>query len=159
MPQPTCIHCGLPVPAGMVDAGADAQFCCNGCKLVYTTIHAEGLDHFYKIKQGLTENEPGRTTDRHYGPFDDDAFWDQYVTRSDDGMAHIELYLEGIHCAACVWLVEKLPHIVEGVVESRLDLRRQVAQIAWMEDEVKLSRIARTLDSLGRLPEIGPGIG
>jgi P-type Cu2+ transporter len=149
MAQHFCIHCGLAVPAGMVDEASDAQFCCNGCKLVYTTIHAEGLDQFYEIKKELKQNEPGKTTDRHYGPFDDASFLEQYVTRSADGLAHIDLYLEGVHCAACVWLIEKLPQVLEGVIEARLDLRRQVARITRLEQEVPLSRIARTLDSLG----------
>ena len=133
----------------MVDESADAQFCCNGCKLVYATIHSQGLDRFYEIKKGLQRNEPGKTTDRHYGPFDDASFLEQYVTRSAEGIAHIDLYLEGVHCAACVWLIEKLPKVLPGVIESRLDMRRQVARIAWLEREVPLSRIARTLDSLG----------
>ena len=27
-----CTHCGLPVPSGLVEAGAEQQFCCNGCR-------------------------------------------------------------------------------------------------------------------------------
>ena len=36
------------------------------------------------------------------------------------GLSQVELYLEGVHCAACVWLIERLPTILEGVVEVRL---------------------------------------
>jgi len=133
----------------MVDESSDMQFCCNGCKMVYETIHSCGLDQFYEIKKGLEEKEPGKTTDRRYEPFDDESFAEQYVKQTDDGIAHIDLYLEGVHCAACVWLIEKLPNVLNGVLEARLDMRRRVAHIVWSEPTVKLSRIARTLDSLG----------
>ena len=69
-----------------------------------------------------------------------------------DGTHATELYLEGVHCAACVWLVEKLPHVVPGVIEARLDLRRSLVRVRWDDDRVRLSRVARTLDSLGYPP-------
>ncbi len=149
MPQTICDHCGLPVPAGMVNTDAEIQFCCNGCKLVYETIHSCGLDQYYKIKENIDTKEPGVTTDRYYEPFNDDAFQDQYVSKTDEGICHIDLYLEGVHCAACVWLIEKLPAIIPGIIEVRLDMRKQVAHIVWVDDAVQLSRIARSLDSLG----------
>ena len=30
-----CAHCGLPVPPALVEAGAERQFCCAGCRTVY----------------------------------------------------------------------------------------------------------------------------
>jgi cation transport ATPase len=62
------------------------------------------------------------------------------------------LYLEGVHCAACVWLVEKLPEVVPGVIESRLDMRRSLVRVRWDESQAKLSQVARMLDSLGYPP-------
>lgn len=117
-------------------------------------IHGCGLDRFYRLREtGDYESTPARTTDHRYAEFDDPAFVERYQQQleSPDQRA-VELYLEGIHCAACVWLVEKLPQVVPGVVEARLDLRKSLVRIRWNDEEVRLSRIAQTLDSLGYPP-------
>lgn len=149
-----CIHCGLPVPRGLIEPDSDEQFCCNGCRTVYQMIHGCGLDRFYRLREdGDYEKTVARTTDHRYAEFDDPAFVERYQQQLDSAENRaVELYLEGIHCAACVWLVEKLPQVVPGVVEARLDVRRSLVRIRWNDEEVKLSRIARTLDSLGYPP-------
>ena len=157
MPTPPadvrCTHCGLPVPAGLVAPDGDAQFCCQGCRTVYQMIHGCGLDRFYRLRETAdAAATPARTTQRQYGEYDDAVFRDLYCQTLADGVQATELYLEGVHCAACVWLVEKLPQVLPGVIESRLDMRRCLVRIRWLDERVKLSRIAGMLDSLGYPP-------
>jgi len=46
----SCSHCSLPVPAGLVEADSELQFCCNGCRVAYEVIHEHGLDRYYDIR-------------------------------------------------------------------------------------------------------------
>jgi Cu2+-exporting ATPase len=116
-------------------------------------IHGSGLDRYYRLREdAVADAEPARTTDRQYGELDDPVFRELYYQSADDGTVATELYLEGVHCAACVWLVEKLPQVVPGVLECRLEIRRSLVHVRWDDDRVKLSRIARSLDSLGYPP-------
>jgi Cu2+-exporting ATPase len=148
-----CTHCGLPVPRGLVVAGAELQFCCAGCRAVHAVIRGCGLDRYYAIREGAdAAREPARTTGRRYGEYDDTTFQDLYVQSLSATVRAIEFYLEGVHCAACVWLVERLHRVVPGVLEARLDLRRSLVAVRWNADEVRLSQIARSLDSLGYPP-------
>lgn len=148
-----CDHCGLPVPAGLVDPEAEHQFCCHGCRSVYEVLHGAGLSRYYALREAADGGAaPARPTDRRYTEFDDPVFRGLYYDQRDDGTSAIELYLEGVHCAACVWLVEKLPDVVSGVIESRLDMRRSLVHVRWDESQVTLSEVARTLDSLGYPP-------
>ncbi len=64
------------------------------------------------------------------------------------------LYLEGVHCAACVWLVEKLPAVLRGVDEVRLNIGTGVAEVSWRPAHTRLSAIGRALDRLGYTPHI-----
>ena len=96
--------------------------------------------------------QPARTTARKYQEFDEPVFHDLYCRATPDGVQAVELYLEGVHCAACVWLIEKLPRVLPGVIESRLDMRRALVWIRWDATQVQLSQIARVLDSLGYPP-------
>ena len=149
----TCDHCGLPVPPGLIQPDEELQFCCRGCRTVYQVIHGCGLERFYRLRDAAeSEARPARTTNRAYSEFDDDVFRNLYYQDLADGTQAVEFYLEGVHCAACVWLVEKLPQVRPGVIESRLDMRRAIVEIRWDPKTVKLSQIAGMLDSLGYPP-------
>src|SRR5262245_27638849 len=45
-----CAHCALPVPPGPIDATADRQFCCQGCRAVWDLIHDRGLERYYALR-------------------------------------------------------------------------------------------------------------
>jgi P-type Cu2+ transporter len=149
----TCAHCGDTVPPGVIDDGAERQFCCAGCRTVYDIIHSCGLERYYALKQQSDRNgAPAKITQRRYGEYDDPTFHRLYVRELGSSVCSVELFLPAAHCAACVWLVEKLPNVAKGVIESRLDLRRSLVRITWHGHITSLSAIARTLDSLGYGP-------
>lgn len=145
-----CAHCGLPVPPGLIEPDAEQQFCCHACETVHHMIRSCGLDAFYATRNDAPwEQQKARTTDRTYREFDDDAFLDRHAHPQSNGLLSAEFYLEGVHCAACVWLVEKLPSIQTGVIEARLNYRRQTARVVWDPAAVRLSAVAQKLDQLG----------
>ncbi len=145
-----CSHCGLPVPAGLVEPQSEHQFCCSGCRLAFDVIQGSGLDQFYRIKERVDEpGRPAASSGRRYQEFDDPSFMSLYGRTTSEGLTTIELYLEGVHCAACVWLVEKTPVVIPGVAECRLDIGRSLATVVWNPDTTRLSDVARFLDSIG----------
>ncbi len=145
-----CAHCSLPVPSGLVDADAEQQFCCNGCRTVYEVIHASGLDGYYKLRDRFAD-KPQRAASgrRRYEALDSPAFRSLYIREDAGGMCAVDLQLEGVHCPACVWLIEKLPTILDGVLETRLEMRRGIVHVRWDDRVVRLSAIASKLGSLG----------
>ncbi len=151
--QTLCAHCGLPVPASLVQPAGTPSFCCSGCKTVYGVIRSAGFDRFYELKAVDDErvDVPANPKLVTFAEFDDPDFLEMH-TREVDGARRIDLYLEGVHCAACVWLVEKLPDMLGGVVSVRLDFGRAVATVLYDPNVVALSKIARTLDRVGYTP-------
>ncbi len=158
-----CAHCSLPVPAGLVVEGSAQQFCCHGCATAYSVISSCNLQAYYDLLERTSgERGPARVSRRAYGEFDDPTFHALYcrpvkdraaqASDASSGLLRTELLLEGVHCAACVWLVEKLPQVLPGVAEARLDLRRASVSVTFDPAQVRLSRIARMLDSLGYCP-------
>jgi hypothetical protein len=63
-----------------------------------------------------------------------------------------------VHCASCVWLVERIPLAVPGTVRADLDVTRSLAGITWDPGRGSLSTIARFLDSIGYRPHPFRGI-
>lgn len=150
-----CLHCGLPVPALRIEKtnNSGEMFCCNGCEYVYQIIHNLGLEEFYKLKIVLPEGEskPALPQKSSFAQFDDLEFEESYVTKNESSNI-ISFYLEGMHCAACVWLIEKLPSVLAGVSSSRVDFGMSSVTINYDPQKLKLSKVAQTLDSLGYTP-------
>jgi len=145
-----CTHCALPVPAGLIEPGTDRQFCCNGCRTVYSLLHEQGLDQYYRVRDAVdADRRPARPTHARYEELDDPAFQAATVRTDAHGSCETELLLEGVHCAACVWLIERLPRVLPGVTESRVQIRTRIARVTYNPALTSLSAVARTLDSLG----------
>jgi P-type Cu2+ transporter len=155
-----CAHCGLPVPAGQVREGDAEQFCCNGCRQVRTLVHEWGFDQYYRlVGQQNAVLEPARVTGRGFEDFDDAGMQAAATTTLGPERRCTRLYLEGVHCAACVWLVEKLPAVLPGIDEVRLNVGNAVAEVTWRPGHTRLSVIARALDRLGYTPHIHRAAG
>ncbi len=149
-----CAHCGLAVPATLVRDGEERQFCCAGCRQVYTLVHEWGFDQYYRlVNQQRAALGPARVTGRTFADFDDERVQAEGTEAAGDSR-RTRLYLEGVHCAACVWLVEKLPAVLRGVDEVRLNIGTGVAEITWRPAHTRLSAIGRALDRLGYTPHI-----
>jgi Cu2+-exporting ATPase len=151
-----CIHCGLPVPSGLVEDGRAEQFCCGGCETAWHLIHASGLARYYSLPERRTA--PVHSSGDTFAEFDHDVFHALYVTRLSGGLSRTELYLEGVHCASCVWLVERVPLAIPGVASAELDVPRSMVRVDWDPSAVALSRIARYLDTLGYRPHPHRGL-
>jgi Cu2+-exporting ATPase len=93
-----CAHCSLEVPAGLVDAEAEHQFCCAGCRAVFETIHACGLDSYYKLREAAVEAKfaPAKPGEDSFAAFDAPAFEGLYVTQASTGASSADLLLEGV---------------------------------------------------------------
>jgi P-type Cu2+ transporter len=153
-----CAHCGLPVPPGLVRDGDDPQFCCSGCRQVYALVRDWGFSRYYELvdrQRGALE--PATVTGRAFTDFDDAQRPQDAAEWLDADRVRTRVYLEGVHCTACVWLVEKLPVVIDGVDAIRLNYATGVAEIVWRPGRTQLSTIARALDRLGYTPHLQGG--
>ena len=141
----TCAHCGL--PAAFEEQGR--PFCCSGCVAAWDLLHDRGLAQYYTLPERRAEAV--RASGRSYEEFDHAAFQARHVRR-DGACADVELYLEGVRCASCVWLVERMPRAVPGLLHAELDFARARVRLRFDPARVALSSLACTLDGLGYRP-------
>jgi len=150
-----CAHCGLEVPKARRTEDGSLLFCCTGCEQVHALIQQWGYGEFYRFAgQSGAPLEPARVSGRQFGELDDPRLLSELSDPLAEGRCRTRLYLEGVHCAACVWLVEKLPEAVPGVDSVRLHLGSSVAEVVWDPARVALSRIGQALDRLGYTPHV-----
>jgi len=149
-PVTLCLHCQQAVP----EAQAGSEFCCSGCQSVYGLLQRCGLSDYYRIRQELGELRPAQPVVWQRAEFDflDDP--EQVQPEAlPDGSKTLTFYLEGVHCAACVWLVEKLPEFVPGVLAARLNLANSSAEIQ-LSAATRFAQVAETLLSWGYRPHL-----
>ncbi|MFZ0789130.1 MAG: heavy metal translocating P-type ATPase metal-binding domain-containing protein, partial [Chromatiaceae bacterium] len=147
-----CFHCGLPLSPGdrvsAVVAGRERDFCCTGCKSVCEAIYAAGLDGFYRRTPEGEPLGPPPALPKNLDLYDLDAVQEEFADTASDAR-EINLLVEGIHCAACVWLIENGLQSLPGVEDARVNLTGRRLKVRWDNGRLKLSRI------LGRLGAIG----
>ena len=148
-----CAHCGLPVGRRPAWTLADEPCCCTGCAVVRDALAATGLGATYDRLRTLTP--AARPAGRPVAPealalaaLDRPAFAET-ATRPAEGGRAVDLYVDGVHCAACVWLVERLPHEMAGVAAARLDLPRARLTLTYDPARVRLSDVGRWLARFG----------
>ncbi len=149
-----CFHCGLPA-RGMNACEAEVEgkrraFCCSGCMMVCQMIHGAGLEDFY----GRVRRRDGRLAPPPELPADPEQYdlpevQQDFVRHSDDGRCEAVLLVEGIHCAACVWLIEKAMGDVRGVENAEVNLAHRRLRLRWDPEQILLSEIMRRLGRIG----------
>jgi Cu2+-exporting ATPase len=146
-----CVHCGTPT----ISTGDTPAFCCSGCEHVYAFLHDAELDDFYSIRSDSDRENaiPAALQEGSFAYFDDPTFAEDYLRKGEDGLQEISFFIEGIHCTACIWLLEQLPHVCPMVLRARLNYSTSQLTIGLSVD-AKLSEIARVISSLGYTPRV-----
>ena len=144
-----CSHCGLPVPRGLIDPASETQFCCGGCRAVWESLHACGLEAYYAMRQAEGAPPPTPVDARSMAHLDGPEFLARHARETAPGTLTIEMRLDGIRCGACVWLLESLPRLESGLVSLRVNLGRSTVRIEWRPESTSLSAIAERLAALG----------
>jgi Cu2+-exporting ATPase len=150
-----CYHCGLPVPASasyLVEIeGETHPMCCRGCQAVAQAIVDSGLTDFYRYR---TEKSP-QAKDLVPEQLNELALYDRedlqksFVTGQTDDSRETSLILEGIVCAACVWLNERHVRALPGVQEFAVNYSTHRARVRWDNERIKLSDILEAIAAIG----------
>ncbi|RXJ86114.1 heavy metal translocating P-type ATPase [Arcobacter sp. CECT 8985] len=143
-----CDHCHLEYDEDIMIKDENLHFCCKGCQGVYHLLKSDGLDSFYD-KLGNKTISPPINSDKDVEKFDTKSFEDNFITQTEDGYKKIDLIIEGIHCAACVWLNEKVLFNTDGIIEANINFSTNKAKIVWDSDKINLSEIILKIRSIG----------
>lgn len=144
--KPVCKHCGAPSPSG--------EFCCAGCAYVFRLVHDEGLDAYYKIKdEVVAPADPALLQPRDYAWLAE-AQREAEAAARDGRAPSLVLEAQGISCAGCVWLMEKVFMKQPGA--GRVEVNAQTGRMRWIWDKGRFdaAECARALQRFNYL--VGP---
>ncbi len=150
-----CFHCGLPVPPGSdyrveID-GEMRDMCCHGCQAVAQAIVDGGLTSFYSHRETRSRRPDDLVPEvlRRFELYDQPALQQSFVQADDAQHKTASLILEGITCAACVWLNERHVNALRGVVDFSVNYSTHRARVQWDDTQVHLSDILRAISEIG----------
>ncbi len=154
-PSAGCFHCDEPLPPGPEItarvAGEQRHFCCYGCRAVSETIVNEGLEQFYQQRSTptITPQAIDEKVRRDCELFDDETLQAQLVNRREDGTLETWLMVEGITCAACIWLIERHLEKRPGVQSIAINHSTQRAHLVWESSQISLGELLLAIRELG----------
>lgn len=151
-----CYHCGLPLAqAGdsfaVVIDGRNRPMCCGGCRAVAQAIVDNGLTDYYRHRDALPDSprEALPAALKDLGLFDHPQVQQGFVRQLGGDEREAALLLEGITCAACVWLNESHLARQPGVLAVDINYATRRARVRWDDRRIKLSGILRAVAAIG----------
>ncbi|MEN8218233.1 MAG: cation-translocating P-type ATPase, partial [Pseudomonadota bacterium] len=81
--------------------------------------------------------------------YDNPAIQKRFVRYEDEHIREAALILEGITCAACVWLNERHLRTLPGVIDVQVNYSTHRARIRWDESRIHLSDILQAVSRIG----------
>ncbi len=150
-----CFHCAEPIPRGCrltvtLDDGQH-PVCCAGCQAVVQTIVGHHLERYYQHREQPSV-KPDEQASVDWAAFDrDPRYWGK---PAGAGKWQLALLLDGIRCAACVWLIQSGLGRLSGVSSIDIDLVSGYTEITWDSESLTLSRLMAAIQRLGYRPHL-----
>lgn len=125
---PNCKYCRLPSTAG-------AEFCCQACELLYQIDYKSWVPQL-GASSLLAKNEY----------MDTEEFKSFY--RHPNNESEFTFYVEGLQCASCIHLIEKIPQFSDQVISAEVNFGLSLIKVHVIP-EFKMSQFLALLEELG----------
>ncbi|MBP2311728.1 heavy metal translocating P-type ATPase [Azospirillum soli] len=140
-----CLHCGQEHAEGTGTTASDGAgpFCCTGCAAAYDLVRGLGLERYYErrcVDPSARPLRPDEAPAIDYAP---------HAKTAADGTATLHLMVDGLQCAACVWLIETALGRQPGVTHARLNMTTRRLTVTWRTDETDANTVVDTVARIG----------
>jgi P-type Cu+ transporter len=148
-----CYHCGDTCSDQHIHL-EEKVFCCAGCKAVYEILNKSDLCTYYDLNDKPGQSLKAQIRKDKYAFLDSEEVKRQLIQFSDAQTSQVTFYLPQMHCSSCLWLLENIHQLNEGIVSSRVNFSKKEAFIIFHHQETSLREVVETLTSIGYEPHI-----
>lgn len=148
-----CFHCDSAVATPQYSVqwnGALRALCCAGCEAVARAIIDAGLDDYYRHRTATAPIPQPLVPDalRQLHTYDHPTVQRSFV-RDIGERREATLILDGITCAACIWLNERQLRRLPGVERVDINYTNRRARVVWNDEHLQLSDILAAVQAIG----------
>ncbi len=147
-----CFHCGESCDSSISDH--DRYFCCEGCKQVFLLLDENGMCTYYDLDKNPGMKAKGKFTNGRFDYLDDDSVITKLIRFTDGEQTHVVFFLPTMHCASCIWLLENLHRMHDGVISSQANFQRKEVVIIFEDAKTSLKKLVESLAFIGYEPYI-----
>jgi Cu2+-exporting ATPase len=154
-----CFHCGQPIPQNthcpVEIEHVSREMCCRGCQAVAQAIVDGGLADYYRHRTAKSGTAALDASDvvpewlRQAKLYDLPEVQHSFVRQEAGDVREASLILEGIVCAACVWLNEHHISSLPGVLSVEVNYSTHRARVRWDNARIRLSEILHAVAAIG----------
>ena len=123
-------------------------FCCNGCELAYSLLKSCNLESFY-TKLGDNTLQTKKLQDSKVATNFNSINFTQKYLKDSNGLKEVHFIIEGVVCAACVWLNEQILAKMQGIKEIKINYTTHKAKILFDPNETSFQQIYDEIAKIG----------
>ena len=123
-------------------------FCCNGCELAYSLLKSCNLESFY-TKLGDNTLQTKKLQDSKVATNFNSINFTQKYLKDSNGLKEVHFIIEGVVCAACVWLNEQILAKMKGIKELKINYTTHKAKILFDPSETSFQQIYDEIAKIG----------
>lgn len=132
----------------------DKNFCCSGCKTVYEILDENNLCSYYSLNEAPGVSLKNKTSDKKFAYLDDEQVKQQLIQFTDGKISSATFYIPKIHCSSCIFLLENLYKLKEGISRSNVNFMKREVNITFDNTQLNLRQVVETLSHIGYEPRI-----
>lgn len=132
-----CLHCEKNLEADQKD------FCCNGCQSAYQIIQENNCENYY-ISRIISPKEFSLKPD-----LENELDILEFISITQNNECQVDLMIQGLHCGACVWLIENLLKKQSNVIDARINLTQKTLRIKWIGDKKYGNDLVKLINKIG----------
>lgn len=146
-----CAHCGDSCEDEILHYHGET-FCCQGCQTIFELFTENGLQEYYNLNKAPGVS-PKLTTAR-FDYLENEKLVHQLVDYKDDEHLRITLEIPSIHCSSCIWLLEHLDVLDQGVKYCHVNFGKRELSLLLDLEQTTLRKNVELLSHIGYEPAI-----
>ncbi|MGN6248820.1 MAG: heavy metal translocating P-type ATPase, partial [Ginsengibacter sp.] len=147
-----CYHCGDECKTVVTEG--DKNFCCQGCHQVFLLLNENNLCNYYRFDSTPGIKAKGKFTSERFAYLEDESVIQKLVSFRSNTQTNVTFSLPQIHCSSCIYLLENLHRINEGIISSQTNFQRKEVFINFNEEIISLRKVVELLAFIGYEPFI-----
>jgi Cu+-exporting ATPase len=148
-----CYHCGETCDEQPI-IHEEKTFCCDGCKTVYKILDENNLCNYYSFDENAGNTVRNGLERKRFEYLQDQEVEHKLVDFKNGSTTSVTFFIPNIHCTSCVWLLENLGNIDEGILKGTVNFMKRTVTILFDDSKTSLRTIVELLTTIGYEPNL-----